>query len=131
MRTFHHGLRGGHTTLFQPVHYRTGLPDSVAAGNERGSVGNPGHCRIHPLIEERNNGVIPFNDLPDIKPYPVLLLQDKQRINHLIKAVHAKLCGVQTLYLSTPRSLTVLYRQSYPAWCQSVHNFSIGAAYHR
>ncbi|MDC7892627.1 hypothetical protein OIU12_26695, partial [Escherichia coli] len=48
-----------------------------------------------------------------------------------IKAVHAKLCGVQTLYLSTPRSLTVLYRQSYPAWCQSVHNFSIGAAYHR
>ncbi|MBS2584737.1 hypothetical protein, partial [Escherichia coli] len=88
-------------------------------------------CRIHPLIEERNNGVIPFNDLPDIKPYPVLLLQDKQRINHLIKAVHAKLCGVQTLYLSTPRSLTVLYRQSYPAWCQSVHNFSIGAAYHR
>ncbi|MBW0876041.1 hypothetical protein KX777_24160, partial [Escherichia coli] len=85
----------------------------------------------HHLIEERNNGVIPFNDLPDIKPYPVLLLQDKQRINHLIKAVHAKLCGVQTLYLSTPRSLTVLYRQSYPAWCQSVHNFSIGAAYHR
>lgn len=91
MRTFHHGLRGGHTTLFQPVHYRTGLPDSVAAGNERGPVGNPGHCRIHPLIEERNNGVIPFNDLPDIKPYPVLLLQDKQRINHLIKAVHAAL----------------------------------------
>ena len=42
--------------------------------------------------------MIPFNDLPDIKPYPVLLLQDKQRINHLIKAVHAKLCGVQTLY---------------------------------
>ncbi|MGG8884885.1 hypothetical protein ACQ9AN_25880, partial [Escherichia coli] len=38
----------------------------------------------------------------------MLLLQDKQRINHLIKAVHAKLCGVQTLYLSTPRSLTVL-----------------------
>lgn len=33
--------------------------------------------------------------------------------------------------VSTPRSLTVLYRQSYPAWCQFVHNFSIGAAYHR
>ncbi|EMI4530867.1 DUF4158 domain-containing protein, partial [Escherichia coli] len=39
--------------------------------------------------------MIPFNDQPDIKPYPVLLLQDKQRINYLIKAVHAKLCGVQ------------------------------------
>lgn len=42
-----------------------------------GPVGKPGYCRIHPLVEERNNGVIPFNHLPDIKPYPVLLLQDK------------------------------------------------------
>ncbi|TFX11504.1 hypothetical protein DEO12_17905 [Escherichia coli] len=28
-------------------------------------------------------------------------------------------------------SLALTTRQSYQAWCQSVHNFSIGAAYHR
>ena len=49
-------------------------------------------------VEERNNGMIALYYLPDVKPYPVLFLQNQQRIYKVRKAVQAQFRSVQALH---------------------------------
>nr|MCD4217179.1 hypothetical protein [Escherichia coli] len=69
---------------------------------QRGPVCRPGYGWIHSLIkylvEERNNGMIALYYLPDVKPYPVLFLQNQQRIYKVRKAVQAQFRSVQALH---------------------------------
>ncbi len=50
--------------------------------------------------------------------------------NNIVRA-HIPLTAVNATMFDRLISLALTTRQSDQAWCQSVHNFSIGAAYHR